>query len=82
MAADGSLSDCLKAQASELARLNNNALFKMLQKLETKLKGFKYSIFDFHSALAEVMKFPSKYGMSLFYNIRKFKSTFHWRKEK
>ena len=63
MAANGSLSDCLKAQGSELARLNNNALLKMLQNAETKLKGFKYLVFDFNSALAEVIKFPSKYGM-------------------
>ncbi|KAJ1408295.1 SGNH hydrolase superfamily [Sesbania bispinosa] len=49
-------------KGSALARLHNNALSKMLQKLQKQLKGFRYSITDFYGSLIELMKYPSKYG--------------------
>ncbi|KAJ1407038.1 SGNH hydrolase superfamily [Sesbania bispinosa] len=56
------ISACLEEQGSALARLHNNALSKMLQKLQRQLKGFRYSITDFYGSLIELMKYPSKYG--------------------
>ncbi|XP_028763283.1 GDSL esterase/lipase 5-like isoform X2 [Neltuma alba] len=57
-----SLDACQEEAASAIARLHNRALPTMLQKLEKQLKGFKYSLTDFYSALVELMKYPSKYG--------------------
>lgn len=45
-----------------LARLHNRALANVLKKLENKLPGFKYSIFDYYSALGDRVQNPSKYG--------------------
>ncbi|XP_020228390.1 GDSL esterase/lipase 5 [Cajanus cajan] len=53
---------CLKGEASTLARLHNNAFPEILQNLEKQLKGFKYSILNFHDVLLKLMKYPSKYG--------------------
>lgn len=53
--------ECLD-EISAVARLHNNKLTKMIQKLENQLKGFKYAINDFYSAFSEVMKYPSNYG--------------------
>ncbi|RDX62262.1 GDSL esterase/lipase 1 [Mucuna pruriens] len=58
---NGSTGPCFKG-LSAIARIHNNALSKMLRELEKQLKGFKYSITDFYSALSEVIKYPSKYG--------------------
>ncbi|KAK7276321.1 hypothetical protein RIF29_17460 [Crotalaria pallida] len=52
---------CLE-EFSAIARLHNNKLSKMLQKLEKQLKGFKYSVTDLYSAFDQVIKYPSKYG--------------------
>ncbi|KAJ9691832.1 hypothetical protein PVL29_011108 [Vitis rotundifolia] len=49
-------------EATELAKLHNIALSKVLQELESKLKGFKYSISNFYTFLEERMNNPSKYG--------------------
>ncbi|XP_061361911.1 GDSL esterase/lipase 5-like [Gastrolobium bilobum] len=57
-----SIDACLEQEASALARLHNNALSKILQKLEKQLKGFRYSITDFYNALIKVIKYPSEYG--------------------
>ncbi|CAB4272211.1 unnamed protein product [Prunus armeniaca] len=43
-------------------KLHNKALAKALQKLEKKLKGFRYSISDFNEFLTQRMNHPSKYG--------------------
>ncbi|CAL0317978.1 unnamed protein product [Lupinus luteus] len=48
--------------AMELAQLHNEALRKVLQKLDTQLKGFKYSYMDFYTSYSERMNSPSKYG--------------------
>ncbi|XP_019462353.1 PREDICTED: GDSL esterase/lipase 1-like [Lupinus angustifolius] len=48
--------------AMELAQLHNGALRKVLQKLNTQLKGFKYSYMDFYTSYNERMNSPSKYG--------------------
>jgi len=47
-----------------LVKLHNRALSKVLPKLESQLKGFKYSMADFYSFLIERINSPSKYGMS------------------
>lgn len=43
-------------------KLHNKALPKLLQKLETKLKGFRYSLSDYNEFLSERINHPSKYG--------------------
>ncbi|KAM5579653.1 GDSL esterase/lipase 1 [Rosa sericea] len=43
-------------------KLHNKALPKLLQKLETKLKGFRYSLSDYNEFLRDRMNNPSKYG--------------------
>ncbi|KAI4346902.1 hypothetical protein L6164_007765 [Bauhinia variegata] len=62
MLGNGSLDSCKDEQASALARLHNNALTNMLEKLEKHLKGFKYAVFDLYNEFFQVMKYPSKYG--------------------
>ncbi|XP_027337345.1 GDSL esterase/lipase 5-like [Abrus precatorius] len=57
-----SIDACLEEEASALARLHNNALPKILHKLQKQLKGFRYSITDFYGTLVELMRNPSKYG--------------------
>ncbi|KAH7547006.1 hypothetical protein FEM48_Zijuj01G0261200 [Ziziphus jujuba var. spinosa] len=42
--------------------LHNKELSKLLQKLQIHLKGFKYSIPDFHTLLEQLINHPSKYG--------------------
>ncbi|KAF3451970.1 hypothetical protein FNV43_RR08066 [Rhamnella rubrinervis] len=41
--------------------LHNKQLSKLLQKLQRDLKGFRYSIPDFHTLLEEMINHPSKY---------------------
>lgn len=60
--------ECIE-EASEQAKLHNKAVSKVLQKLDTKLTGFKYSMFDFYKTLRERMDNPSKYGTSDIYTI-------------
>ena len=52
-------------ELTTLAKLHNRALSKVLLKLESQLKGFKYSLADFYSFFIERINSPSKYGMSL-----------------
>nr|XP_023893388.1 GDSL esterase/lipase 1-like [Quercus suber]POE59786.1 gdsl esterase/lipase 1 [Quercus suber] len=49
-------------EPSALARLHNRALANALKKLESKLPGFKYSIFDYYNALLDKVNNASKYG--------------------
>uniref|UniRef100_A0A2N9FTZ2 SGNH hydrolase-type esterase domain-containing protein n=1 Tax=Fagus sylvatica TaxID=28930 RepID=A0A2N9FTZ2_FAGSY len=49
-------------EITALAKLHNEALSKVLQKLESQLHGFKYSIADSYSSLSESINNPSKYG--------------------
>ncbi|XP_065869461.1 GDSL lipase-like [Euphorbia lathyris] len=44
------------------ANLHNRALSQAMNKLETQLPGFKYSIFDYFHALAARIQNPAKYG--------------------
>ncbi|KAI3455666.1 hypothetical protein Pfo_012329 [Paulownia fortunei] len=53
--------DCLE-EASDLAKLHNKALNKLLSKMEQQLDGFKYFLYDFKSNLAQRITQPSKYG--------------------
>ncbi|OMO65984.1 Lipase, GDSL [Corchorus olitorius] len=55
---------CLE-KASSLANLHNEALFKLLFQLQKRLKGFKYTIFDFNTNLKNRMLHPSKYGFKI-----------------
>lgn len=58
----GGTGECLE-EATILVKLHNRALPEVLQKLESKLKGFKYTIFDFYTTAKERMDNPSKYGI-------------------
>uniref|UniRef100_A0A2N9FUW4 GDSL esterase/lipase 1-like n=1 Tax=Fagus sylvatica TaxID=28930 RepID=A0A2N9FUW4_FAGSY len=51
-------------EITALAKLHNEALSKVLQKLESQLHGFKYSIADSYSSLSESINNPSKYGFN------------------
>ncbi|XP_002533922.2 GDSL lipase [Ricinus communis] len=55
------MNECLE-ELSGLATLHNNAFLKAIKELESKLRGFKYSVFDFYNSLLNVTKDPSKYG--------------------
>jgi phospholipase/lecithinase/hemolysin len=48
-----------------LVKLHNKALSKVLPKLQSQLKGFKYFIADLYTLFSERIDNPSKYGMSL-----------------
>ncbi|XP_059629701.1 GDSL esterase/lipase 3-like [Cornus florida] len=54
-------SECVQNN-SAMAKLHNIALSKALQKLESELHGFKYSIFDYYTSLSQRVNYPSKYG--------------------
>lgn len=56
--------NCLE-ELTNLAKLHNSALPKMLKQLEDKLPGFKYSLFDFFKVAIEIIDNPSKYGKFL-----------------
>ena len=49
-------------EPSALAKLHNRALANALKKLESKLLGFKYSIFDYYNALLDKVNNASEYG--------------------
>ncbi|KAF8012816.1 hypothetical protein BT93_I0852 [Corymbia citriodora subsp. variegata] len=48
--------------ATELTELHNEAFPATLTKLESRLQGFKYSLFDMYTSLTERIQYPSKYG--------------------
>ncbi|XWS20009.1 hypothetical protein CRYUN_Cryun31cG0064900 [Craigia yunnanensis] len=52
---------CLE-EATSLATLHNKALSKLLFEFAKRLKGFKYSLFDFNSNLRQRMHHPFQYG--------------------
>ncbi|KAL3511573.1 hypothetical protein ACH5RR_024290 [Cinchona calisaya] len=52
---------CLE-EASTLATLHNRALHKILTEMKDQLQGFKYSLYDFNSALRHRMTHPSRFG--------------------
>nr|XP_048329677.1 GDSL esterase/lipase 1-like isoform X3 [Ziziphus jujuba var. spinosa] len=49
-------------QITPYVKLHNQELPKRLQKLESELKGFKYSLLPFYSFLEQRINHPSKYG--------------------
>ncbi|KAI4381023.1 hypothetical protein MLD38_007141 [Melastoma candidum] len=55
--------ECLE-EASSLSSLHNQALGRALRKLEKKLKGFKYSLFDTNYIFGHMTENPSIYGLS------------------
>lgn len=57
-------SACLE-ELTTLVKLHNKALSEILLKLESELKGFKYSIADVYTFVCERIDNPSKYGASL-----------------
>nr|GMC79846.1 GDSL esterase/lipase 1-like [Ipomoea batatas] len=52
---------CLK-KFRVLAEMHNKALPKKLVELEKALQGFKYSYFDFFTAITDIIDHPSRYG--------------------
>ena len=64
----GGAGECME-EATVLVKLHNRVLPEVLQKLGSKLKGFKYSIFDFYTTAKERMDNPSKYGMLIAFFI-------------
>ncbi|TQD77599.1 hypothetical protein C1H46_036871 [Malus baccata] len=42
--------------------LHNKAFYKHLEKLESELKGFRYSLTDFHKFITQRIDHPSEYG--------------------
>ncbi|KAK2970018.1 hypothetical protein RJ640_008358, partial [Escallonia rubra] len=52
---------CLE-EASMLAKLHNEALSKLLRRMDKHLEGFKHLLYDFKSSLRRRMKHPSRYG--------------------
>ncbi|TXG60339.1 hypothetical protein EZV62_014912 [Acer yangbiense] len=59
---DPKLGSACADEASSLARLHNRYLSIVLNKLESHLAGFKYSIFDCYNAFGDRVNNPSKYG--------------------
>ncbi|TXG68204.1 hypothetical protein EZV62_003139 [Acer yangbiense] len=59
---DSKLGSACAEEPSSLARLHNRYLSIVLNKLESHLPGFKYSIFDYYNALGDRVNNPSKYG--------------------
>lgn len=53
---------CFK-EASNLAKLHNHALHKLLSKMHRRLEGFQYSLYDFNRDLKRRMNHPSLYGL-------------------
>ena len=63
--------DACMEEITALVKLHNKALSKVLPKLQSELKGFKYSIADLYTFLSERIDNPSKYGMHFhFYSTR------------
>jgi phospholipase/lecithinase/hemolysin len=52
---------CLRP-LSRIAKRHNKALAKSLDTIDKQLKDFKYSIYDYHTALTQRIKHPSRYG--------------------
>ncbi|KAL5583403.1 hypothetical protein UlMin_015845 [Ulmus minor] len=59
--AGGKNGACLD-KITPLIKLHNQQLSELLQKLQSELKGFRYSLLDYHTFLEERMNHPSKYG--------------------
>ncbi|KAF7813978.1 GDSL esterase/lipase 1-like [Senna tora] len=53
---------CLQ-QISPFIELHNKALSLLLQKLQKELKGFKYSLANFHDLVSQLMDHPTRYGL-------------------
>lgn len=56
-----SKSGCLP-EVSKLSRLHNRALHKMLVKMGTNFKDFRYVLYDFNHNLKQRINHPSKFG--------------------
>ncbi|XP_019168146.1 PREDICTED: GDSL esterase/lipase 1-like [Ipomoea nil] len=54
-------SGCFK-ELQDLAKIHNKALLKHLTILDNTLHGFKYSYFDFFTAITNIIHHPSRYG--------------------
>ncbi|KAK9923840.1 hypothetical protein M0R45_032238 [Rubus argutus] len=57
----GKIGSCLD-ELTQMAHIHNKALLKVLHTLQIKLKGFRYSYFDFYTSLSERLNNPTKYG--------------------
>ncbi|KAK9281791.1 hypothetical protein L1049_004697 [Liquidambar formosana] len=56
--------NCIK-EPQILAKVHNIALSKLLKKLATQLPGFKYSLFDYYTSLAQRTLYSSKFGFKV-----------------
>ncbi|XP_022980654.1 GDSL esterase/lipase 1-like [Cucurbita maxima] len=54
--------DARLGQLNHLVELHNGQLYKELQRLTTKLKGFRYSYADSYKVVEEIASNPAKYG--------------------
>ncbi|GMY22673.1 GDSL esterase/lipase 1-like [Fagus crenata] len=59
----GNTSACME-DITTLVKLHNKALSEVLPKLQSQLKGFKYSIADLYTLFSERIDNPSKYGFT------------------
>ncbi|KAI9160036.1 hypothetical protein LWI28_004491 [Acer negundo] len=62
---DSKLGSACAEELNSLARLHNRYLSIVLNKLESHLPGYKYSIFDCYNALGDRVNNPSKYGFKV-----------------
>ena len=53
-------------EANRIAKLHNVALTSILAKLETQLKGFEYSYFDFYTTCSDGIKKPIRMWSVIF----------------
>lgn len=49
-------------EPQELAKMHNNAFGALLKRLQSQLPGFKYSVYDFYTALYLRVLYGSRYG--------------------
>ena len=60
----GNTGACFK-EVNSLTKLHNRAFPKVLQAIQSQLKGFTYSKYDFYTSFSERLENPSKYGKDL-----------------
>ncbi|KAL6134770.1 hypothetical protein ACLB2K_066998 [Fragaria x ananassa] len=51
-----------REKLTEMAQIHNKEISEALHALEIKLKGFRYSYFDFYTSMSERLNNPTKYG--------------------
>ncbi|GAB4841939.1 hypothetical protein Ancab_011896 [Ancistrocladus abbreviatus] len=59
----GNVGNCVK-EPQTLAKTHNLAFLGVAKNLETKLPGFKYSVFDYYSSAADRVIYDTRYGFN------------------